>query len=91
MKTFPIGGVHPSDNKKWSCEKSIEVLELPDIVNIPLAQHIGAPASAVVKVGDKVERGQVIAEPSKGLSVAIHASISGTITEVGEKFVVIEK
>ena len=34
MKTFPIGGVHPSDNKKWSCEKSIEVLELPDIVNM---------------------------------------------------------
>ena len=45
----------------------------------------------VVKVGDKVERGQMIAQPGQGLSVAIHASICGTVTEVGEKFVVIEK
>ena len=60
-------------------------------VRIPLSQHIGAPAVPVVQAGDKVERGQMIAEPGKGLSVAIHASISGTVTEVGEKFVVIEK
>jgi Na+-translocating ferredoxin:NAD+ oxidoreductase RnfC subunit len=60
-------------------------------VRILLSQHIGAPASAVVKVGDKVERGQMIAQPGNGLSVAIHASISGTVTEVTEKYVVIEK
>ena len=60
-------------------------------VRILLSQHIGAPATAVVKVGDKVERGQMIAEPSKGLCVAIHASISGTVTEVHDKYVVIEK
>lgn len=60
-------------------------------VRIMLSQHIGAPAVAVVKVGDKVEKGQVIAEPGKGLSVAIHASISGTVTDVSEKYVIIEK
>ena len=60
-------------------------------VRILLSQHIGAPATAVVKVGEKVERGQMIAEPGKGLSVAIHASISGTVTEVSEKYVVIEQ
>lgn len=60
-------------------------------VRILLSQHIGAPAVAVVNVGDTVERGQMIAEPGKGLSVAIHASISGTVTEVNEKYVVIEK
>ena len=60
-------------------------------VRILLSQHIGAPAVAIVKVGDKVERGQMIAEPAKGLSVAIHASISGTVTEVHDKYVVIEK
>lgn len=67
--------------------------EVADIkkVRIMLSQHIGAPAVAVVKVGDKVERGQVIAEPGKGLSVAIHASISGTVTDVSEKYVIIEK
>lgn len=67
--------------------------ELVDMkkVKILFSQHIGAPAAAIVKVGDSVERGQMIAEPGKGLSVAIHASISGTVTEVSDKFVVIEK
>ena len=67
--------------------------EVVDIkkVRIMLSQHIGAPAKAIVKVGDVVERGQMIAEPGNGLSVAIHASISGKVTDVSEKFVVIEK
>lgn len=60
-------------------------------VRIMLSQHIGAPASAVVTAGEQVSRGQVIAEPGKGLSVAIHASIDGIVTEVNEKYVVIEK
>lgn len=60
-------------------------------VRIMLSQHIGAPASAVVTAGQQVSRGQVIAEPGKGLSVAIHASIDGIVTEVNEKYVVIEK
>lgn len=60
-------------------------------VRIPLSQHIGAPAIAVVSVGDKVKRGQMIGEPGTGLSVAIHASICGTVTAVSDKFVVIEK
>lgn len=60
-------------------------------VRIMLSQHIGAPATAIVKVGDMVERGQMIAEPSKGLSVGIHASISGKVTEVSDKYIVIEK
>ena len=60
-------------------------------VRIMLSQHIGAPATAIVKVGEQVERGQMIAEPGQGLSVAIHASISGTVTEVNDKCIVIEK
>ena len=60
-------------------------------VRIMLSQHIGAPAQAAVKVGDKVERGQVVGAAGNGLSVAIHASISGTVTEVSDKYVVIEK
>ena len=60
-------------------------------VRILLGQHIGAPATAVVSVGDKVEKGQMIAQPGNGLSVAIHASITGTVTEVSDKYVVIEK
>ena len=67
--------------------------EVADVkkVRILLSQHIGAPATAIVKKGDKVEVGQMIAQPGNGLSVAIHASISGKVTEVNEKYVVIEK
>lgn len=82
MKTFPLGGVHPSDNKKWSNTKAIEVLELPDVVNIPLGQHIGAPATAKVAKGDKVLTGQLIAEATGFMSANIHSPISGTVTAV---------
>ena len=82
MKTFPIGGVHPSDNKQWSKGSAIEIMELPDVVNIPLAQHIGAPATAIVKKGDKVVVGQLIAEATGFMSANIHAPISGTVTAV---------
>ena len=82
MKTFPIGGVHPSDNKKWSCNKAIETLALPDVVNIPLGQHIGAPATAKVAKGDKVLTGQLIAEATGFMSANIHSPISGTVTAV---------
>lgn len=59
-------------------------------VRIMLSQHIGASASAIVKAGDKVTKGQMIAEPAKGLSVGIHASVTGTVTEVNDKYVIIE-
>ena len=82
MRTFPIGGVHPSDNKQWSKGSAIETMELPDVVNIPLAQHIGAPATALVKKGDTVVVGQLLAEPTGFMSAAIHSPISGTVTAV---------
>ena len=81
MKTFPMGGVHPSENK-LSCAKPIEVLPLPEVVTIPLAQHIGAPAVAKVAKGDKVLTGQLIAEAGSFMSANIHAPISGTVTAV---------
>lgn len=81
MKTFPRGGVHPSENK-LSGKRSIETLALPDTVNIPLAQHIGAPAVAKVAKGDKVLAGQLIAEAGSFMSANIHAPVSGTVTAV---------
>lgn len=81
MKTFPIGGVHPSENK-LSCSKPVEVLPLPEVVNIPLAQHIGAPAVAKVAKGDRVVTGQLIAEAGSFMSANIHSPISGTVTAV---------
>ena len=79
------------DLTKYNKEAPLDESEVPvRKVKILLSQHIGAPASAIVKVGDKVSRGQMIAEPAKGLSVGIHASIGGTVSEVSDKYVIIE-
>ncbi|MGN0007226.1 MAG: electron transport complex subunit RsxC [Alistipes sp.] len=82
MRSFPIGGVHPSDNKAWSRGSAIETMELPDVVNIPLSQHIGAPAVAKVAKGDKVLVGQLIGEAASFMSANVHSPISGTVTAV---------
>ena len=82
MRTFPIGGIHPHDNKEWSKDKAIEVLELPDEAKIPMIQHIGAPSNPVVKKGDKVLTGQLIGQSTGFVSANIHSSISGTVTAV---------
>lgn len=81
MKTFPMGGVHPSENK-LSCGKPVEVLPLPETVMIPLAQHIGVPAVAKVAKGDKVLTGQLIAEAGSFMSANIHSPVSGTVAAV---------
>lgn len=81
MKTFPIGGVHPSENK-LSRASAIETLPLPDRVTIPLAQHIGAPATAKVAKGDRVLTGQLIAEATGFMSANIHAPVSGVVKSV---------
>ncbi len=81
MKTFPMGGVHPQENK-LSRAKVIEVLPLPEVVQIPLGQHIGAPATAIVAKGDKVLTGQKIAEATGFMSANIHSPISGTVQSV---------
>ncbi len=59
-------------------------------VRIVLSQHIGAPAKAVVKVGDEVKKGQIVAEAAQGLSVNVHASIDGIVTEVNDLYVEIK-
>lgn len=63
----------PLTNLDWS----------PSSVHIPLSQHIGAPAIACVKTGDKVQVGDPIGRAPEGLGVAIHASIQGTVVSVG--------
>ena len=56
-----------------------------------LSQHIGAPAIPIVKVGDHVAYRQQIAKPGDGLSVGMHASLEGVVTNVTDKFIRIEK
>jgi len=64
----------------------------PKTVYIPLKQHVGKPADPKVKVGSKVKVGDVIAETEKtALGAVIHASIAGTVREITDKFIVIER
>ena len=58
-------------------------------VKILLGQHIGAPSKAVVHVGDQVRKGSIVGEAGQGLSIAVHASIDGVVTEVTPKHVMI--
>ena len=83
-RTFSIGGVHPHDSK-ISRECAIQVLPIPPVVYISVAQHIGAPAVPVVAPGDKVKVGQVVAEPGGFVSAFIHSSVSGTVKSVGPR------
>ena len=81
LKTFRLGEIHPAENK-LSANKKSETLELPKQVIIPLGQHIGAPAQAVVSKGDKVKVGTLIAQASGFVSANIHSSVSGTVAKV---------
>ena len=74
-------GVHPPDNK-MARDKGIERAPLPKTVTLPLSQHIGAPAKALVKRGDEVKTGQMIAEAGGYVSVPIHATISGKVKNI---------
>ncbi|MEN6587642.1 MAG: electron transporter RnfC, partial [Sulfuricella sp.] len=69
MKLFPIrGGIHPDYRKEQTSEKAIVALPLPELLYIPLQQHIGTPAEALVQAGDLVRKGQLIARSQGGIS-----------------------
>ena len=85
LKTFPVGGVHPPENK-FSKGKKIETLPLPKTVTIPTGQHIGAPTKVVVKRGDEVKVGQLIAQAGGFVSANIHSSVSGKVKKIDEVF-----
>lgn len=80
--TFP-GGIHPDSHKDSTKDKAIELLRAPERVILPVSMHIGAPCAPIVKVGDKVNLGQKIADSAAPVSAPVHATVSGTVTEVG--------
>ncbi len=72
--------------------EKVDTVFNPSKVYIELKQHVGKSADAVVKVGDKVKRGQTVAlTPYNDLGTSMHASIDGTVTAVTDRFVVIGK
>lgn len=76
------GGVKVNHNKNTS-ELEVVRMPIPKQVILPMQQHIGAPCIPTVKVGDTVKVGQVIGDTDKFVSAPIHASVSGTVTAVG--------
>ncbi|MCF5762866.1 electron transport complex subunit RsxC [Aeromonas veronii] len=76
------GGIHPADNKLQSSQSPVVDAGLPPRLIIPLRQHAGPAGDLLVQVGDKVKKGQPLTRYAKGRVVPVHASTSGTITEI---------
>ena len=81
IRTFRHG-IHPHDFKEITRDLPIERMPFPEQVVLPLSQHLGAPSKALVKPGDRVFRGQLIAEPGGFVSSALHASVTGTVQDI---------
>ncbi|MCR5233229.1 MAG: electron transport complex subunit RsxC [Lachnospiraceae bacterium] len=78
------GGVHPYEGKELTKDKPIRRFTPQGDMVYPLSQHIGAPAKPVVKKGDRVLKGQMIAEAGGFVSAHIYASVSGTVKSIGK-------
>lgn len=75
-------GVHPPERKEVTETKETVRLPFPEKLVIPLSQHTGAPARAIVKKRQAVSRGEVIAEARGFVSVAMHSPVTGTVEKV---------
>jgi electron transport complex protein RnfC len=76
-------GVHPPDSKELTANVPIRRMPFPDEIVLPLRQHAGRPAKLLVGKGDRVERGDKIAEADGWVSVPIHASAAGRVVDIG--------
>ena len=81
LKTFR-GGIHPPKNK-FTALDAIRPMTVPQLVVIPLQQHVGAPCQPLVKVGELVKMGQKIGEAKAFVSAPVHASVSGKVKAIG--------
>jgi electron transport complex protein RnfC len=77
-------GVHPAHLKEQTEDLAIQRVPFVSHYVMPLGQHIGVPCRPVVKAGERIGRGQLIAEPGGFMSTALHSPVTGTIREIGE-------
>ncbi len=75
-------GVHPPDHKELTERAPLRRMPFPDEIVLPLRQHAGKPARSIVRTGDRVERGDVVAEEDGFVSAPVHASAAGTVRGV---------
>ncbi|MDD5634132.1 MAG: electron transport complex subunit RsxC [Candidatus Omnitrophica bacterium] len=85
LSTFP-GGIHPPYDKEPTIKEPLREAPLPDIAVIPLIQHIGTPARAVVKKGDYVEESQIIGASAGFISSNVHSSVYGEVIDIKNAF-----
>ncbi|CEN56132.1 electron transport complex subunit RsxC [Candidatus Methylopumilus turicensis] len=81
------GGVHPPEHKHESTTQAIGQLPLPSQLTLPLRQHVGNLPKVLVKVGDRVLKGQLLAEAEGNISAAIHAPSSGVVTRIEDALI----
>ena len=81
------GGIHPAENKHQSVRSPIADAGIPPELIIPLSQHIGAPARPLVSIGERVLKGQMIAEARGFVSVPVHAPTSGTVHAIEDRLI----
>jgi len=81
VKTF-AGGTHPPGNKGLSSGSAVVTLPAPEVVTVPLCQHLGAPSRPVVKPGDSVTKGSVIGEQNGFISLPTHSPVNGKVLRI---------
>ena len=89
MKTKPspftfFGGIHPAYNKGLSAGSPIRAIEMPRLLTVPMSQHLGAPATPDVNVGDIVRKNQLIGKQNGTTSASVHAPATGKVIAIGE-------
>ncbi len=72
-------GIHPQGHKDDTEHLAVERMPFVGRYVMPLSQHAGAPSRPVVRAGERIERGQVIAEPGSFVSTTLHSPVTGTV------------
>jgi len=78
-------GVHPDDHSEQTAHLPIQRVPFVRHYVLPLGQHLGAPARPIVKVGERVQRGQLIAEPGAFVSTALHSAVTGWVRAIAPR------
>lgn len=76
------GGVHPPENKLQTENLATEVFRASKMLYVPMLQHIGAPLEPMVKIGEKVLKGQKIGDSEAFVSSPVHSPVSGTVKKI---------
>ncbi len=78
-------GVHPDEHKEATAHLAIERMPFVDRYTLPLAQHAGAPSRPIVRVGQRVRRGEMVAEPDGWVSTALHSPVDGRVSAIAAR------